>query len=146
MNIVILIMRDKFFMLCLLLVTVGAQNILTTVDFTKNVAYTKTKFPINFVGLSFSYPQVLKNLTSTILRGFIKNSFLFSVNSTSWRISMKWQWPKGYKVGCEDYGSAVSPDITCIRDLQTNSDISGIGTFLKATIPLGSNAFLGFDQ
>jgi hypothetical protein len=96
-------MLAKLFLLCLLLAAFGAQNILTSVDFTKNVAYTKTRFPNNFVGLSFQYPQILKNLTNLNLRGYLRNSFLFSTNASVWRISMKMQWPKGYKLDCWTY-------------------------------------------
>jgi len=139
-------MLCKVLLLCLLLASIGSLDILTSVDLTQNVQYNSDILYYNFIGLSIPYPQVLKNLTSPLLRGYIKNSYIYNQVSGTWRISIKMQWPKGYLYNCPAYRQKINSTITCVRDIMNNSDIANIGSFLKAVVPYGRTTNIGFDQ
>lgn len=81
-------------------VLIASQNILTTVDFIRNVGYTSNSIPQNFVGLSLSFSQVFNDLSNVLLRAYIRNSYVYSSPLSGFRISMKMQDPKGYKYDC----------------------------------------------
>ena len=128
----------------LLTVITLAQNILTTVEFIKNVVFTSNSIPSNFVGLSFSFPQIYNDMYNALLTGYIKNSFVYGSSNAGFRISMKMQYPKGFKSNCSAYAS-INPNMTCTRDLLNNSDFTNLNAFARATLPRAGLIFLGMD-
>ena len=135
---------------CLIFVLVAvvtdAQNVLTTVDFTKNVVYTSNPIYTNFVGLSLSYQQVYNYMDNAFLKGFIKNSYVYSSVNTGFRVSMKMQYPIGWKTNCTKWKLYANPNVTCTRDLSVNNDFKILFNFTRATLPRGFSFNLGMDS
>lgn len=135
---------------CLIFVLVATitetQNILTTVDFNKNVVYTSNLIYPNFVGLALTYQQVYNYMDNALLRGFIKNSYVYSSTNTGFRVSMKMQYPKGWKNNCTKWRLYANPNITCTRDLILNNDFKILFNFTRAALPKGVVFNLGMDS
>jgi hypothetical protein len=139
-------MLTKSLIFVLLAAIAQTQNILTTVDFTKNVAYTSNPIYSNFVGLSFSYQQIYSYLDNALLRGFIKNSYVYSSINTGFRVSMKMQDPKGWKNNCSKWKLYVNANTTCTRDLIVNNDFKILFNFTRAALFRGAVFSLGMDS
>ena len=109
---------------CLLIILICAglmgkgkgQNILQTVSFPSLA--TSTELPINLVGLSLSFDQIYNStLTSTVFKEYIKNAWVYGSTTASWGISIKMQYPPGFKYDCAAW-DMIYVNATCTVDVQ----------------------------
>lgn len=100
-----------------LLYMVTCSGLLAKVDLLNNYAKSAGTFPANFAGLSLSFPDMYTSgLSSTVFQGLLKNSWVFGSIYGSWSLSLKMQWPVGYKYNCSAYTS-FAPNATCIINI-----------------------------
>ena len=135
---------------CLLIILICAglmgkgkgQNILQTVSFPSLA--TSTELPINLVGLSLSFDQIYNStLTSTVFKEYIKNAWVYGSTTASWGISIKMQYPPGFKYDCAAW-DMIYVNATCTVDVQAYYPT--INTFFHDTSNSASGLSLGFDR
>ena len=132
----------------LLLVAVATPNnskpTLSTINFPKNTT-SANAIPDNFAGLSISFPQVYKNaLLSSEFQGYLRNSWVFGSSTASWGVSIKMQWPIGYKYDCPWGWYWFAPKAKCT--VNTYNLLSDIGLFLDGTVNSEKGVSVGFDR
>jgi hypothetical protein len=130
-------------MVLALLLAVSLAKVLTYVSFQD--AVTGSNLPANYVGLSLSFPRIYNSaLTSSVFKGYIKNSWVYASTTASWAVSVKMQWPVGYKYKCPAMWAALEPNATCTLDVSPY--YTTIGQFFLAVSNSGNGLSLGFDR
>jgi hypothetical protein len=128
----------------LLIVSSSSQNVLSTVYFQDTIT-TGQPISSNFVGLSLSYPNIRSTaMSSTLFAQLVKNSWVFGSTTASWGVSLKMQYPVGYKWDCPNSWMMVFPTPTCTVNVKPQ--YFAIGTFLKSITNSFKGVSLGFDR
>lgn len=109
----------KYFIFIINILAISKAATLATVKFPSYQA-TSTTLGSNFVGLSMSLQQMYSAASNwTLLAEYIKNSWTYGTSEGSWGISLKVQWPAGYKYDCPTY-TMINPTATCTVDIKDN--------------------------
>ena len=124
-------------------VAVHLQSVLSTVSFPSFT--TSTSIPTNFVGISVSFDQLNPDaLTSQLFKDYIKNFWTYGNFWSSLGISLKMQYPPGYKFDCASW-DLINPNATCTTDVSALYPTT-IGSFFSDTSNSGSGLSIGFDR
>lgn len=123
---------------------VTAPQILSTVDFTKNYQESTFTFPNNMAGLSYNFAQIYaSNMNVSLFQSYVTISRLFGSSRSNFGISLKVQWPMGYKYNCSAY-TAMGRAGTCTYDYSAIT--TRISAFCKNAGPTSlSRVSIGFD-
>ena len=135
------------FSLLLVLLLAGAcagQKVLAVADFNNYQASGYT-FGRNFAGVSIPYQQIyLSAINSTLFQGYFSNSKAFGSTFSMMALSIKMQYPKGFKYNCPAYAS-MGISATCTFNYQAN--ITRLSAFTKTAGPYtNQNVAIGFDM
>ena len=137
-------MQASIAIFLLILLPIQSQNVLSTIYF-QDTATTGQAIPANFVGLSLNYPNIRSDaLSSAIFASLIKNSWVYGSASASWGVSLKMQYPVGYKWDCPNSWMMVFPSVTCTVNVKPQYPT--IGTFLKSICNSFKGVSIGFDR
>ena len=119
-------------------------NILSTVDFTKNYQESTFSFPSNMAGLSYNFAQIYaSNMNLTLFQSMVSISRLFGSARSNFGISLKMQYPVGYKYNCSAY-TAMGRAGTCTYDY--SAIMTRISAFCRNSGPTTlSRVSIGFD-
>lgn len=119
-------------------------TVLSTIDFTKNYQESSFTFPNNMAGLSYSFPQIYAtNMNQSLFQSYISGSRLFGSSRSNFAISLKVQYPMGYKYNCSAY-TAMGRAGACIFDY--SAIMTRISAFCKNAGPTSlSRVSIGFD-
>jgi hypothetical protein len=119
-------------------------NILSTVDFTKNYQESTFTFPSNMAGLSYNFAQIYaSNMNLTLFQSMASISRLFGSSRSNFGISLKMQYPVGYKYNCSAY-TAMGRAGTCTYDY--SAIMTRISAFCRNSGPTTlSRVSIGFD-
>jgi hypothetical protein len=95
-------------------------------------------------GLSYSFAQIYaSNMNLTLFQGYASTSRLFGSTRSSFGISLKMQYPVGYKYNCSAY-TAMGRAGTCTYDYSTI--MTRISAFCRNAGPTSlSRVSIGFD-
>lgn len=133
--------------LCLLwgyLWVAALSQYLSIVDL-RNPVPSGYNFSSNFAGASIDFSTIYTAaINSSIFQGYLSNSRAFGSNYAMMPISLKVQWPKGYKYNCSAY-TAMNIPATCLFNYSSiNAKTSA---FVKTATPYTMNQFnMGFDM
>lgn len=134
-------------LLCLLLLLAArydCQKVLSVADFS-NYQTSGYTFGRNFAGTSISYPVIyLSAINSSLFQGYFSNSKAFGSTYSMMSMSLKMQYPKGYKYNCPAYTS-MGINVTCVFNYQPT--IARLSAFTKTAGPYtNQNVVVGFDM
>lgn len=136
-------MKKSILLLCVLCLC-SAANVLSSADFT-NFQSSGNSMLSNFVGIGVNFSQVYTSaMNTTLFQALLANSKAFGSINSMFSISLKMQWPKGYKYNCASYTS-IGISTTCTYSYSTI--LAKVTAFAKAAAPVSNNQMvIGFDM
>ena len=127
----------------LLIAICSSQSVLTSINIS-NLA-TNQLLPNNFLGVSLAFPLIYDTaFTSTLFKNYLTNSWVFDSTSASWGISLKMQYPVGFKYNCPTLWDPIVTNYTCTADVSTY--YPAIGDFLRASANNYRGLSVGYDR
>lgn len=134
----------KALLLSLLIFSSYSVDILSGVDYSNFQTGTNT-FSANFVGVSLNFSQIYTSaINATLFQGLLANAKAFGSNNGLFSLSIKTQYPQGYKYNCSLYTS-LGFNVTCLFNYSSIN--SKITPFIKATGNfVNRGVVLGFDM
>jgi hypothetical protein len=131
-------------LLLALLLSSSCAVVLSGADYS-NFQTSSTIFGPNFVGVSLNFSQIYSAaMSSTLFMGLLANSKAFGSFNSQFALSVKTQWPKGYKYNCTQY-SSLGFNATCLFNYSSIN--AKITTFAKAAgANVNGQVIFGFDM
>jgi hypothetical protein len=124
-------------------IAVCQQNILAVADF-NNYQSSGMYYGNNFAGIGVNFSEIyVTAMNLTLFQGYFANAKAYGSTYSMMPMSLKMQYPKGYKYNCSAY-TAIGINPTCTYNYQPI--MSKISTFCKATGPYSfQKVAIGFD-
>jgi hypothetical protein len=134
----------KAMLLSLLIFSSSSQAILSSLDYS-NFQTGSNTFSGNFAGVSLNFSQIYTSvMNTTLFQALLANARAFGSNNGFFSLSIKTQWPKGFKYNCTQYAS-LGFNVTCLFNYSSINN--RITPFTRATgNHINRGVVFGFDM